>query len=154
MKPSSALPLADRYSTSLDDPTRVKIEGLLQWFRSQGNVLVALSGGVDSSVVAALAKIALNDKAVAVTVKSLTLSASDLDAALKIVGFTKIRHIIVTHDELANSRVAENPPDRCYYCRSELVSVLRKIASSEGIETLVDGTNTDDLKGWLSVTLS
>lgn len=137
--------VAKSMNEGLNRELKIKLQDLIKWFKEQGKVIVALSGGVDSSVVAALAKQALGDNAIAVTVKSSTLPEQDLREAIKVTQLLGIRHILTEHDELSNPKVAENPPERCYYCRSELMSTLKNVALKYGVETIVDGTNADDL---------
>lgn len=126
---------------------RKKMKEVLNNLREQGSVLVALSGGVDSSLVALLAKKALGDKAVAVTADSLTLPPGELEEARRVAEEIGIRHIVVKVNELTNPSFAKNPPNRCYYCKKELISVLKRIAEENGLRIIVDGTNADDLKG-------
>ncbi|MCS7116556.1 MAG: ATP-dependent sacrificial sulfur transferase LarE [Nitrososphaerota archaeon] len=130
----------------LDNTVEQKLQRLIEWFKSKGKVLVALSGGVDSSVVAAVAKLALDDKVVAVTSNSEINDPNDLEDAVKIAKFIGIRHIVLKTEELQNPCFVSNPPNRCYYCKKELISKLKEIAMREGVDTIVDGTNADDVK--------
>jgi uncharacterized protein len=122
------------------------IDSLLNWFKDKGSVLVAFSGGVDSSVVAALAKMALGDKAMAVTAQSTTLPPWELREAKKIAKEIGIKHLITKVDELRDPSFAKNPPNRCYFCKRELIAELKRIANERGIRTIVDGTNASDLR--------
>lgn len=108
---------------------------------------MAFSGGVDSSLVAAAAKMALGDRALAVTADSKTLPLGELEEARKVAEAIGIRHKVIKVDELENPRFAANPPDRCYHCKKELLTHLKEIATQEGFEAVVEGTNAEDLRG-------
>lgn len=132
-------------TAELDPQLKAKAEALFRWFKDKKSVVVALSGGVDSSLVAAFAKLALDDKAVAVTGISPTLASSELEDAKKVAEFIGIRHILLEYCEKANQKISENPPDRCYYCRSELANLLKQVRREGNEATLVDGGVLDDL---------
>lgn len=131
----------------LDSTTKRKFEELLDFFKDKEKVLVAFSGGVDSSLVAAVAKMALKDKVVAVTANSITLPPWELQNSKKMAKAIGVRHVIVDIDQLANSHISDNPPNRCYHCKKELVAALEKVAMDEEMRVIVDGTNADDLEG-------
>ncbi len=107
---------------------------------------MAFSGGVDSSVLAALAQRALGDNAIAVTADSQTLAPGELDCAKGVAKEIGIRHIVISYDELAEPEFAKNPVDRCYYCKKGLLRELKKIAEQHGMNTIIEGTNISDLK--------
>jgi uncharacterized protein len=132
----------------LDSATRKKFEELLSFFKDKEKVLVAFSGGVDSSLVTVMAKIALNDGVVAVTANSITFPPWELQNSERVAKTMGVRHLIVNIDELANSQISDNPPNRCYHCKKELIATLKKVARDEGISVILDGTNADDLKGY------
>ena len=125
-----------------------KYRRLLDWFKGKKGVLVAFSGGVDSTLVAYAAKTALGDKALAVTANSPLLPPGELEEAKKLAKLIGIRHKIIEVNELENKRLVENPPNRCYYCKKELMGALLKIALEEGLEIVVDGTNADDMQSY------
>jgi len=112
------------------------------------SVVVAFSGGVDSSVVAAIAYRALKDKALAVTAVSPAVAQGELDGAQRVARAIGITHEIVNTDELARAGYRANGPDRCYFCKSELYDVLAQLASDRGYEALLSGANADDQGDW------
>ncbi|MFC7204904.1 ATP-dependent sacrificial sulfur transferase LarE [Haloferax namakaokahaiae] len=108
------------------------------------SVLIAFSGGVDSSVVAALAYDALGDDAVACTAKSETLPEAELDDAKRVAEEIGIPHITVEFSELDNPDFVVNDGDRCYHCRTMRLGRMYEAARERGIETVCDGTNASD----------
>ena len=110
-------------------------------------VLVAFSGGVDSSVVAALAHDALGDDAVACTARSETLPEAELSEAKRVAEEIGIRHEIVTFSELEDPQFVANDGDRCYHCRTMRLGRMYETADELGIGTVCDGTNADDIGG-------
>ncbi|TLX81806.1 MAG: ATP-dependent sacrificial sulfur transferase LarE [Thaumarchaeota archaeon] len=122
---------------------------LISWFQNKNQkVIVALSGGVDSAVVALAAKKALDKKAVAVTADYNTLSGDELKSARKIAKEIDIDHRIVRYNELDNEEFVKNDSLRCYHCRTELASYLLLEAKKMNVSLIVDGTNIDDLKDY------
>jgi uncharacterized protein (TIGR00268 family) len=107
-------------------------------------VLVAFSGGVDSSVVAALAHEALGDDAVACTARSETLPSSELADAREVAAEIGIRYEEVTFSELDNPEFVVNDDDRCYHCRTMRLGKMYEAAQQLGIGTVCDGTNASD----------
>jgi len=122
---------------------------LISWFQNKNQkAIVALSGGVDSAVVALAAKKALGKKAVAVTADYNTLSGDELKSARKIAKEIDIHHRIVRYNELDNEEFVKNDSLRCYHCRTELASYLLLEAKKMSVSLIVDGTNIDDLKDY------
>ena len=107
-------------------------------------VLIAFSGGVDSSVVAALAHDALGDDAVACTAKSETLPAAELDDARRVADEIGIRHEVVEFSELDDPEFVANGDDRCYHCRTMRLGRMYEAAHDLGLSTVCDGTNASD----------
>ena len=106
---------------------------------------VAFSGGVDSAVVAKAARLALGDKAVAVTGTSAALASGELNAAKLLAELIGIRHIVLPTDEFANPNYLANNFDRCYHCKTELYSQLGNISDRLGVGVVLNGANADDL---------
>jgi uncharacterized protein len=107
-------------------------------------VLVAFSGGVDSSAVAALAADALGDDAVACTARSETLPEAELADAKRVADEIGIRHAVVSFSELDDPAFVANDGDRCYHCRSMRLGRMYEAARERGIGTVCDGTNASD----------
>jgi len=122
-----------------------KFDELVNWFSDKGRVVVALSGGVDSAVVAYAAKKALNGNAIAVTADYKTLSDEELVSARKVAKEIGITHKIIEYSELENPEFVKNDEYRCFHCRSELATHLLEVAKQEDAKLIVDGTNADDL---------
>jgi len=118
---------------------------LLAWFNGKEKVLVSLSGGVDSALVAYAAKTTLNKDAIAVTADYKTLSSEELNTAKNIAKEIGITHKIIEYSELDNEDFVKNDNKRCFYCREELSQKLIQLASSLGIDVIVDGTQSDDM---------
>ena len=122
-----------------------KMAGARADLADRDGVLVAFSGGVDSSVVAALAHDALGDDAVACTAKSETLPAAELDDARRVAEEIGIRHEVVKFSELDSDAFVRNDDQRCYHCRSMRLSAMFDHAAALGIDVVCDGTNASDV---------
>lgn len=133
-EPTGALDLAPKREAAL---------GILRGLRS---VAVALSGGADSSLVAALARESLGERAVAAVGVSPSLPADELDGARSFAAAIGIRLIELSTDEIDDPRYAANGVDRCYHCKNTLFVAMESLAAREGIAAIVDGYNADDAR--------
>lgn len=122
-----------------------KEERLRQLFRTLDSVIVAYSGGVDSSYVAYVANAELGPRAVCVTGQSASLPAYQRDEIDRVVEKFGFHHEIIQTDELENEGYRANNGDRCYFCKDELYGKLESLAHARGIEHIVDGSTVDDL---------
>ena len=113
-----------------------------------GSAVVAFSGGVDSSLVAAAAARALGPAALAVTAVSPSVAAGELDGARRVAAAIGIAHETIATDELAREGYRRNGPDRCYFCKTELYTTLSELARRRGYATLLSGANADDAGDW------
>jgi len=130
---------------SLPRNLQQKFDAAVSQIRLSKGAVVALSAGVDSSLVALLAHKALGDHAVAVTGVSESLPPHELEIAKETAKEIGIEHLVVQTDELQNPKYASNRADRCYYCKDTLYRELRTVADSLGFEAILDGTQVDDL---------
>jgi uncharacterized protein len=121
-----------------------KYEALKEALRPLGGAVVAYSGGVDSTLLVAAAVDVLGERVLAVTARSATYPRSEAAAAAGIVSSLGARHRVIETEELSDPRFSSNPPDRCYHCKRDLLSRLLDVAREEGLEAVLEGSNTDD----------
>lgn len=108
--------------------------------------VIAFSGGVDSTFLARIAKDVYGDNLLLITATSSTYPFYELEEAKSLALLLGIKHKIIVSEEIDIPGYADNPPDRCYYCKSELFGKIKYIANKEGYEVIFDGSNADDLK--------
>ncbi len=117
---------------------------LLDLLRSYGTCAVAFSGGLDSTVLAKAAQLALGKKAVAVTGVSASLAVGELDEAKEIARQIGIRHEVIETGELSIAEYQQNTANRCYHCKTELFAQVEQIAKQMDVDVVADGSNRDD----------
>lgn len=126
--------------------TQEKLERLRAAFREKGRALVALSGGVDSTLCMAVADEVLGfDNAMAVTAKSETLTPEEFSSICELARLRGWNHKTIEYSELEIPNYAENPINRCFFCKHELYGRLNDLAGQWGFSAVVEGTNFDDL---------
>jgi uncharacterized protein len=130
---------------SLPRDLQHKFDAAVSQIRLSKGAVVALSAGVDSSLVALLAHKALGDHAVAVTGVSESLPPYELEISKETAHAIGIKHLVVQTDELQKPEYTSNRADRCYHCKDTLYRELRSLADSLGFEAILDGTQVDDL---------
>jgi uncharacterized protein len=130
--------------SSLPADLAAKRDRLLELLRGYGSCAVAFSGGLDSTVVAKAAQLALGDRAAAVTGVSESLAGGELDECVALARRIGIRHEVIRTDELSIAGYQANQGNRCYFCKTELFVKVQQLADRLGVAVVCDGTNHDD----------
>jgi uncharacterized protein len=132
-------------STDLAPELLAKRDRLLEILGSLGSAAVAFSGGIDSTVVAQAAHMAVGDKAIAVTADSASVPRSELEEAKELAQRIGIRHRIVATQEFGDANYVKNDGSRCYFCKSELYTQIEQLLPELGVQVICSGANLDDM---------
>ncbi len=132
-------------STDISKTLDAKLERMRAIFAPMRKLIVAFSGGVDSTLVLKVAHDVLGDRVLALTTTSPTMPDEDRDSALAMARLIGARHLVVESNELEIPGYAANPLDRCYLCKHNLFTVCEAKGAQLGIDEIVDGLNLDDL---------
>lgn len=124
--------------------TESKLDILQKMLRGMQSVVVAYSGGTDSSFLLKVAKDVLGENVLAVTASSEIYAQAETESAKKIAAEIGVKHIIIQTNELKNKEFVKNSPDRCFHCKILLYSEFIKIAGERNINQVIDGINFDD----------
>lgn len=122
----------------------IKYEKLKDYFRELGTVVIAFSGGVDSTFLLSTAREVLGDKAVAVTAAACSFPQRELQETEEYCASLNVRQIMIPRSELKIDTFAHNPKNRCYLCKRQMFEKIRRIADGLGIREIIEGSNADD----------
>ena len=129
----------------ISDELQMKLDKLKQYIANLGSLAVGFSGGVDSSLLTAVAHEVLGDRLIAVTGADASVPEREVNEAAAFCKERGIRHIICKVDPLKEEGYRHNGPDRCYFCKHGIFTEVKKIADENGIEYMAEGSNMDDI---------
>jgi uncharacterized protein len=144
---NTSLRALDGRNVNIREDLGIKASRVLAELRSCSRVLVAFSGGIDSTLITYMAKLALGRGVVAVTANSPSLASLELEETKKLATLMQVEHKIIQTDELNDPNYTSNPTNRCYFCKQKLGEKLIQLANELGGYAIVDGTNAEDLQG-------
>lgn len=136
--------MAELTNETLTAELAARRDRLLDVLRQLGDVAVAFSGGIDSTVVARAAFLAVGDRAVAVTADSPSVPRAEIEEARRLAERIGIRHRVIPTDEFADADYVRNDGARCYYCKSELYGRIEELLPELGARVICSGANLDD----------
>ncbi len=122
-----------------------KFEKLENTLISLKSVMIAYSGGVDSTLLLKAAKEVLGDSVIAVTAVSPLYPAHEIEQAVNLASSLQVKHLTIQNDSLSNDAFTKNSPDRCYICKKSLFKQVKSLAAKNNCDAVVDGTNADDV---------
>lgn len=123
----------------------IKLEKLKMLLKSLDSVALAFSGGVDSTFLLKVASEVLGSNVIAVTARSSTYPEREYKEACAYAAAFGVKHVVIDSEELDIQGFADNPTNRCYFCKNELFSKIREVADQNGLRYVIDGCNSDDL---------
>src|SRR6266849_2122621 len=133
--------MPDATTVPLTNELAAKRDRLLEVVRNLGGAAVAFSGGIDSTVVANAAFLALGERAIAVTADSASVPRAEISDACGLAAAIGIRHVVVPTDEFDDPNYVKNDGTRCYFCKSELYTRIERLLPQLGVSVICSGAN-------------